>query len=110
MTGVHDILLLLHLSSQYLCLTIRSRTWTLQHDTIFYLYYIYLDFVLPFGTWTVTGVSIDILLLYYIYLVSTFVLPFDLERGRFSMTGVHDILLLLHLSRLLRLKHLYHSI
>ena len=36
--------------------------------------------------------------LYYIYLVSTFVLPFDLERGRFSMTGVHDILLLLHLS------------
>ena len=36
--------------------------------------------------------------LYYIYLVITFVLPFDLERGRYSMTGVHNILPLLHLS------------
>ena len=65
-------------------------------STTFYFYYISLvnTFVLPFDLERERFSMTGV----HDILVSTFVLPFDLERGRFSMTGVHDILLLLHLS------------
>ena len=85
-----------------LSLTIRSRTWMIQHDwrpqQSTSIIQSLLSLTIRSRTWVITTWLASTT----VYLHSiVIILPFVLERGRFSMTGVHDVLpsfVRLHLS------------